>query len=68
MKISPPPGARFAVVIHPGTIFEEIDSYTGSLNEAQVIAADLREPGIEVDAMKVVHSTLSKPAYLTTEF
>lgn len=67
-KISPPPGALFAVVLNPVTLFQQVDSYSGSLREAYALAADLREPGVEVDVMKVVPGSLTKRAYLTTEF
>lgn len=67
-KVSPPPSAKFAVVLNPGTLFQSIEWYAGSLREAQIIAASEREAGDEVDVMKVVPGGPSKRAYLTTEF
>lgn len=59
---SPPPCANFAVVLHPGTLFESVDAYTLTYQEALAWAADLREPGVEVDVMRV-----NKDGSLTTE-
>lgn len=60
---SPPPCARFAVVLHPGTLFETVDVYAITLKEALAWAADTREPGVEVDVMRVTSN-----GSLTTEF
>lgn len=68
MNIKPPPSARFAVVTEPGTLFERVDSYHGSLLTARAEARDLRDDFDGVDVMAVVHATLTEPAHLTTEF
>jgi len=58
-----PPSARFAVVVDPGTIFERVDVYAGTLNEGLAWAASLREDDLQVDVMRVTPS-----GDLTTEF
>lgn len=68
MNIKPPPAARFAVVVEPGTLFERVDSYHASLLTAQAEARDLRDDFESVDVMRVVHAGLAGPAHLTTEF
>jgi hypothetical protein len=60
---APPPAAKFAVVIHPGTLFQTVDVYATNLKNAQEWAASTREPGIEVDVMRV-----RPDGSLTTEF
>lgn len=47
-----PPAANFAVVIDPGTLMQEIDSYTMRLDEATPIARDLRDDGLQVEIMR----------------
>lgn len=59
----PPTAAKFAVVINPGTLFQQVDVYCGSLQSAQSWARETREPGLEVDVMKVMPN-----GSLTTEF
>ena len=49
-----PPAAKFAVVLNPGTLFQVVDVYCSTLNNAQDWARDTREPGLEVDVMKVL--------------
>lgn len=62
-RVSPPPSAKFAVVINPGTLFQQVDVYCSTLQNAEAWARDTREPGLEVDVMRV------KPnGTLTTEF
>lgn len=60
---APPPCARFAVVIDPGTLFQRVDSYALTLRGAQEIAADIRDEDTQVDVMRVTAS-----GELTTEF
>lgn len=62
-KPKPPPAAKFAVVLNPGTLFEQVDVYCGTLQSAEAWARDTREPGLEVDVMKVMPN-----GSLTTEF
>ena len=55
-----PPSARFAVVSNPGTIFERIEDYCGSLQTARECATCYDDP---VDIMRI------KPnGELTTDF
>ena len=69
MSIKPPPSARFAVVIEPGTLFELVDTYHASLLTAMAEARDLRDDFDHVDVMRVIPATLDgQPARLTTEF
>lgn len=62
-RSGPPPSAKFAVVIHPGTLFQTVDVYSATLQSAQAWAASTREPGIDVDVMRV-----RPDGSLTTEF
>ena len=62
-KPKPPPSAKFAVVLNPGTLFEQVDIYCGTLQNAEAWAREPREPGVEVDVMKVMPN-----GSLTTEF
>ncbi len=64
-KPKPPPSAKFAVVINPGTLFQQVDVYCSTLQNAEAWARDTREPGLEadVDVMKVLPD-----GSLTTEF
>jgi len=62
-QVKPPPSARFAVVIAPGTLFQAVDVYTQTLREAEEWAADLRDPDTEVDVMRI-----ASDGSLTTEF
>jgi hypothetical protein len=62
-RVSPPPCAKFAVVINPGTLFQTVDVYSSTLQSANAWAASTREPGIEVDVMRV-----KADGSLTTEF
>lgn len=50
----PPPCARFAVVMNPGTLFQAVDVYAVTLRDAEQWAAGIREPGVEVDVMRVL--------------
>ncbi|MFG5862768.1 hypothetical protein [Metapseudomonas sp. CR1201] len=54
IRNSPPPCARFAVVLNPGTLFQRVDVYAITLQDAQLWAADTRDPGLEVDVMRVL--------------
>lgn len=51
----PPPSAKFAVVLNPGTLFQSVDVYAGTLQSALDWACSMREPGVEVDVMRVMH-------------
>ncbi len=62
-RVSPPPCAKFAVVINPGTLFQQVDQYCSTRQNAEAWARDTREPGLEVDVMKVMPN-----GTLTTEF
>lgn len=62
---SHPPCAKFAVVVHPGTLFEYIDSYALRLDEAMPIAAMLREDGLPVEIMRPGHAGALLPAEAT---
>lgn len=62
-KPKPPPSAKFAVVLNPGTLFQQVDVYCSTLNNAEAWARDIREPDLEVDVMKV-----QPDGSLTTEF
>ena len=53
-KPKPPPCARFAVVLNPGTLFQSVDVYALTLQDAQRWAAGVREPGFEADVMRVL--------------
>lgn len=59
----PPPAAKFAVVINPGTLLQQVDIYCSTLRDAEDWARDTREDGIEVDVMRVLPS-----GTLTTEY
>ncbi|MCY1276895.1 hypothetical protein D3C76_619270 [compost metagenome] len=63
IRRSPPPCARFAVVLNPGTLFEMVHVYAITLQDAQLWAADTREPDLEVDVMRVLPD-----GSLTTEY
>ncbi|MGF6692961.1 hypothetical protein M2318_003038 [Metapseudomonas resinovorans] len=63
IRRSPPPCARFAVVLNPGTLFEAVDVYASTLQDAQSWAAETREPDLEVDVMCVLPD-----GSLTTEY
>ncbi|QGZ31463.1 hypothetical protein [Stutzerimonas stutzeri] len=60
---TPPPAAKYAVVTNPGTLFQAVDVYSATLQSAQEWAASTREPGLEVDVMRV-----RPDGSLTTEF
>jgi hypothetical protein len=62
-RVSPPPSAKFAVVLNPGTLFQQVDVYCSTLQNAESWARETREPGLEVDVMKVMPN-----GTLTTEF
>lgn len=62
-RVSPPPAAKFAVVLNPGTLFQQVDVYCSTLQNAESWARETREPGLEVDVMKVMPN-----GTLTTEF
>ena len=62
-RTAPPPAAKYAVVISPGTLFQTVDVYSATLQSAQQWAASTREPGLEVDVMRV-----RPDGSLTTEF
>jgi hypothetical protein len=62
-KPKPPPAAKFAVVLNPGTLFQQVDVYCSTLSNAEAWARDIREPNIEADVMKVLSD-----GSLTTEF
>ena len=53
-KPKPPPAAKFAVVLNPGTLFQQIDTYCGTLQSAQAWLRDALEPGVEADVMRVL--------------
>lgn len=53
-KPKPPPAAKFAVVLNPGTLFQEVDIYCGTLQSAQAWLRDALEPGVEADVMRVL--------------
>ena len=53
-KPKPPPAAKFAVVLNPGTLFQEVDIYCGTLQSAQAWLRDAMEPGVEADVMRVL--------------
>lgn len=53
-KPSPPPTAKFAVVLNPGTLFQQVDIYCIALRDAEEWARDTKEDGIEVDVMRVL--------------
>ncbi len=61
--IKPPPAAKFAVVLNPGTLFQQVDIYCSTLQSAQAWLRDALEPGIEADVMRVLPD-----GSLTTEF
>jgi len=50
-------------VTNPGTLFQAVDVYSATLQSAQEWAASTREPGLEVDVMRV-----RPDGSLTTEF
>jgi hypothetical protein len=50
----PPPAAKFAVVLNPGTLLQAVDVYAATLRDAEQWAAGIREPGVEVDVMRVL--------------
>lgn len=50
----PPPAAKFAVVLNPGTLFQAVDIYCGTLKSAEEWARGAVEPGVEVDVMRVL--------------
>ncbi|WP_161872663.1 hypothetical protein [Pseudomonas sp. SG-MS2] len=60
---NPPPCARYAVVLNPGTLFQRVDVYALTLLDAERWAAETREPGLEVDVMRVLPH-----GQLTTEY
>ena len=53
-KPKPPPGAKFAVVLNPGTLFQQVDTYCGTLQSANAWLRDAMEPGVEADVMRVL--------------
>ena len=53
-KPKPPPGAMFAVVLNPGTLFQQVDIYCSTLQTAQAWLRDALEPGTEADVMRVL--------------
>lgn len=53
-RAKPPPAAKFAVVTNPGTLFQAVDIYCASLANAEAWARETREPGLEVDVMRVL--------------
>ena len=53
-KPKPPTAAKFAVVLNPGTLFQQIDTYCGTLQSAQAWLRDALEPGVEADVMRVL--------------
>lgn len=50
----PPPAAKFAVVLNPGTLFQQVDIYCSTLQSAQAWLRDALEPGTEADVMRVL--------------
>lgn len=54
--IKPPPAAKFAVVLNPGTLFQRVDTYCSTRQGAEEWARDTREPGLDVDVMRVLPS------------
>ena len=67
MTLNPPPAAKFAVVLHPGTLFEQVDQYCSTLRGAQDLAHELRldDPDTAVDVMRVIRP--NGRAALTTD-
>lgn len=55
-----PPAARYVVVSNPGTIFERIEDYCGSMHTARECATCYDDP---VDIMRILPN-----GDLTTEF
>jgi hypothetical protein len=53
-KTTAPPGAKFAVVLNPGTLFQQADIYCATLNDALAWLRDALEPGTEADVMRVL--------------
>lgn len=49
----PPPAARFAVVLYPGTDSQRVDTWCSTLRGALEIAADF-QPEIPCDVMRVL--------------
>lgn len=54
--IKPPPAAKYAVVLNPGTLFQRVDTYCSTRQSAEEWARDTREPGLDVDVMRVLPS------------
>lgn len=52
----PPPAAKYAVVLNPGTLFQRVDVYCSTRQNAEDWARDTREPGLDVDVMRVLPS------------
>lgn len=50
----PPPAAKFAVVLQPGTLLQQVDVYCSTLKDAENWARGAREPGLDVDVMRVL--------------
>lgn len=48
--------AKFAVVLNPGTLFQRVDTYCSTRQSAEEWARDTREPGLDVDVMRVLPS------------
>lgn len=61
-RIAPPPAARFAVVVHPGTDAQRVGSWHASMQSAIEWARDYEDEDIPADVMKV-----SPDGTLTTE-
>ena len=54
--IKPAPAAKYAVVLNPGTLFQRVDTYCSTRQSAEEWARDTREPGLDVDVMRVLPS------------
>ena len=52
----PPPCARYAVVVHPGTLWQEVDQYCSTLQNAIRWQRDMfpHEIGTPTDVMRVL--------------
>lgn len=53
--VRPPPAARYAVVMHPGTLWQEVDTYCSTLQNAISWQREMfpHEIGTPTDVMRV---------------
>lgn len=54
--VRPPPAARYAVVMHPGTLWQEVDNYCSTLQNAISWQREMfpDEIGTPTDVMRVL--------------